>query len=125
MTILSRLFFLDVDQEQHAGRILGDIVAERVAAEEGLECVARLGKPAGVEVGLAAGVELVGRRLVGIGAGLAGLANAQLARRTEMESSGFVGALDRRGQCAILTGKISVDVVSDRRPGPGRARSRK
>ena len=34
---LARLFFLDVDQEEHAGRILADVVAQRVAAEKRLE----------------------------------------------------------------------------------------
>ena len=77
---LARLLFLDVDQEQHPRGVLGDIVAEGVAAEERLERLAGLGKPAGVEVGLATGEQLVRRGLVGVGAGLAGLANAQLAR---------------------------------------------
>ena len=93
---LAGLFFLDVDQEEHAGGVLGDVVAKGVAAEEGLEGFARFGKPAGVEMGLAPGVELVGGRLVGVGAGLAGLPDAQLARCAEMESARFVGALDRR-----------------------------
>ncbi len=111
---LARLLFLDVDQEQHAGRILGDVVAERVAAEERLRASPASAEPAGVEVGLAASVELVGRRLVRVGAGLAGLRGRAARRASQMESPGFVALLNRRGQGPILTGQISVDVVGDR-----------
>ena len=94
-TILRGWSSLDADQQEHPGGVLGDVVAERVAAEERLEGVAGLGEPAGVEVGLAAGVELVGRRLVGVGVRLAGRADAELAGRAEVEPARLVGAPDR------------------------------
>ena len=69
---LPGLIVLDVDGQEHPGGVLGDVVAERVAAEELLERLGGLGEPAGLEEGLAPGVELVGRGPVGVGRGLAG-----------------------------------------------------
>ena len=60
---LARLIVLDVDQKEHPRGVLGDVVAERVAGEERLERRGGLGEAAGVEMGLAAGVKLVGRWL--------------------------------------------------------------
>ena len=69
------------------GRVLGDVIAEGIAAIERLEGIAGLGEPSGVEVGLAAGVELVGRRLVRIGARLA-RETGHAARRAGRGDSG-------------------------------------
>ena len=92
-------------KQEHAGGVLGDVVAERVAAEERLERLAGLGESAGVEVGLAAGIELVGGRLVRIGVRLARRPHLELARRAEMESARLVGAPDRSGKARYWPGR--------------------
>ena len=80
-TTLRALYSLDVDQEEHPRRVLGDVVAEGVAAEQLFERRGGLGEPAGVEEGLAAGVELVGRGLVRVGRSLAGGEHPEVAGR--------------------------------------------
>ena len=87
---------------------------EGITAEERFERRAGLGESAGVEVGLAAGVELVGRRLVRIGVRLAGRPDPELAGLAEVIAARLVGAPHRGGQGAVVAGDVAEDVVGGR-----------
>jgi hypothetical protein len=103
----------DVRDQEHPRRVLGHVVAQGIAGPELLQGRGGLGRPAGVEVGLAAGVQLVGRGLVRVGRRLARLQHRQLARRPEVRSARLVGAGEARRQRPVLPGQVTEDVVAE------------
>ena len=109
-----RVVVLDRDGQQHPGGVLGDVVAQRVAAPEAPQVRGGLGQPAGVEEGLAAGVLLVGGGLVRVGRLLARREDGQVARAAQVAAAGLVGAGEARRQGAVL-----------RRAGSRRPRTRR
>ena len=113
-TTFRGVVLLDVDHQEHPRGVLGDVVAERVGVEQLLEQRGGVGRPAGVEEGLAAGVELVRSGLVGVGRRLARGEHLEVAGGAEVAAPGVIGAADRRRQRPVLAGQVAVDVVADR-----------
>ena len=84
-----------------------------VAAEEFFERLGGLGEPTPLEQGLASGVELVGRGLVGVGRPLAGGEDLQVARLAQVDDAGVVGPPDLGGQGPVSAGQVAGDLVTD------------
>ena len=121
---LAGLIVFDVDEQQHPRGVLGHVVAQRVAGEQRLERRGRLGVAAGVEMRLAASVELVGRLAIRIGVLFSRGQNLELTGLAQVELPRLIGALDRGRQRAVLAGKVAVNVVLDAAGVLVRVRSR-
>src|SRR5208282_562735 len=85
----------------------------RVAGEQGLERRGRLGVAAGVEMRLAASVQLVGRLAIRIGVLFSRGQNLELTGLAQVEPPRLISALDRGRQRTVLAGKVAVNSVLD------------